>query len=90
MIRFLICLSEYCGNLTNMNTYKMASDNISLVDNVKAFQADVADLTLLDPDTPTYQKAAQHSLKSDWDILNEIQKTYPTTMQLDHRNNGQR
>jgi succinyl-CoA synthetase alpha subunit len=45
-----------------MNTYKMASDNISLVDNIKALQqADVANLTLLDPDTPTYQKAAQHS-----------------------------
>jgi hypothetical protein len=60
-----------------MNTYKMASNNNSLVDNVTAIQADITNLTLLELDTPTYQTAAQHLIVSDWDILNEIQSSLP-------------
>ena len=77
MIRFLLCLSEYCGNTQPLHAFKMASDNSSLVDNAIAFQADNYSLDIPLAEPLDYQRAAQHTLVSDWDVLNEIRLSLP-------------
>jgi hypothetical protein len=55
----------------------MASDNRSLIDNFKDFQPDWTDPSAMDDDSIHYFAAAQHTLMSDWDILNEIRPSLP-------------
>jgi hypothetical protein len=56
----------------------MASDNISLIDNVKDFQPDDMDVSQMEDESIHYFAAAQHTLVSDWDvILNEIRHSLP-------------
>lgn len=77
MTRFLICLSEYCNNTQQMQPFRMASDNISLVDNATEYQQEDTDIPSFTDEPLEYQKAAQFTLVSDWDILNEIRMSLP-------------
>lgn len=81
MIRFLIRLADYCQCRDNMNKCNMASDNLSLVDNVIARQLPSQLVDSMDPNAPDrslhHMAQAQPSLVSDWDILNEIRLSLP-------------